>query len=240
MNNKNLAANAAIPIAYAVKNGCDVDVSKADLRLYLIKSLLAGVYSGQGDQLLADIRKYLQGSLANSAKFSVGDFEQSAKLPSGKSITINDPDLDALLMSEKGARSFMLLSLISPNLKFHQVQFHQDHIYPHSGFGTSKLKSLGLEDEKINQWRAKRECLPNLQLLEGKENHAKSKTALVDWIAQEYPDDQQKNAFLQSQRIPAGSTLELKDFDAFFEARKTLLKRELAGLLGVGSSTNPA
>jgi hypothetical protein len=53
------AANAAIPIAYAVKNGRDGDVSKADLRLYLIKSLLAGVYSGQGDQLLADIRKYL-------------------------------------------------------------------------------------------------------------------------------------------------------------------------------------
>jgi len=79
----------------------------------------------------------------------------------------------------------MLLSLISPNLKFHQVQFHQDHIHPHSGFGTSKLKSLGLEDEKIDQWRAKRECLPNLQLLEGKENHAKSKTALVDWIAQD-------------------------------------------------------
>jgi hypothetical protein len=97
------------------------------------------------------------------------------------------------------------------------------------------LKSLGLEDEKIDQWRAKRECVPNLQLLEGKENHAKSKTALVDWIAQEYPDDQQKNAFLQSQRIPAGSTLELKDFDAFFETRKTLLKRELTALLGVGS-----
>jgi len=177
---------------------------------------------------------YLKDSLAYTPKFSVGDFEQSAKLPSGKSIAINALDLDALLMSEKGARSFMLLSLISPNLKFHQVQFHQDHIHPHSGFGTSNLKSLGLDEEKINQWRAKRECAPNLQLLEGKENHAKSKTPLVDWIAQEYPAEQQKNAFLQSQRIPAGSSLELKDFDAFFEARKTLLKSELVGLLSVG------
>ena len=67
--------------------------------------------------------------------------------------------------------------------------------------------------------------------------HAFFEVAIAGQQRQSFPDEQEKNAFLQSQRIPAGSTLELKDFDAFFEVRKTLLKRELAGLLGVRSST---
>jgi hypothetical protein len=234
------AANAVIPIAYAIKKGCDVQASKGDLRLYLIKSLLSGVYSGQGDQLLADIRKYLQSSLELSTKFSLGDFEQSAKLAPGKSIAISDSDLDSLLMSEKGARSFMLLSLISPNLKFHKAWFHQDHIHPHSGFGTSDLASLGIGAEEAEQWRAKRDCVPNLQLLEGKENHTKSKTSFVDWIAKEYPDQQQKKDFLNSQSIPIGCSLELRDFEAFFEGRNKLLKSKLAELLRAGSSASPA
>ena len=36
------SANAVIPIAYAIKRGCDVKSSKADLRLLLIKSQLGG------------------------------------------------------------------------------------------------------------------------------------------------------------------------------------------------------
>ncbi len=234
------ATNAAIPIAYAVMKGCNVTASGADLRLFLIKSSLTGLYGGQGDQMLTEIRRYLHDSLISSTIFSIADFERSTKLPQGRKITINEPDLDELLMSEKGARSFMLLSLISPNLKFHQVQFHQDHIHPHSGFGMNKLQSLGMEIEKINQWIAQRDCVPNLQLLEGKENHAKSSAAFVDWIEHEYPDERQKISFLRSQHIPTGSILELKDFDTFFETRKTLLKKELAALLGVSTTLNRA
>jgi len=160
-----------------------------------------------------------------SAIFPIADFEQSAKLPSGKSIVITELQLDELLMSEKGARTFMLLSLNAPTLKFHLVQFHQDHIHPHSGFETSKLKPLGFENEKIDQWKAKGDCLPNLQLLEGKENHSKSKTPFAQWIAQEYPDEIFRNAFRKSQFIPPEISLDLKDFNAFFEARRKIIER---------------
>ena len=176
------AANSVIPIAYAAKNGCDLQANKAALRLYLIKSLLTGIYGGHGDQLLADIRKYLQGSLPNSPQFSIQDFEQNAKLPSGKSIVVDEESLEDMLRSEKGPRTFMLLSLISPHLKFHQIQFHQDHIHPHSGFSKTKLKSLKLDEERMVDWQNKRDCLPNIQLLEGKENQSKNKKPFREWL----------------------------------------------------------
>jgi hypothetical protein len=50
------SSNAVIPIAYALKLGCDVKTSKADLRLLLVKSLLTGVFGSSGDQVLSSIR----------------------------------------------------------------------------------------------------------------------------------------------------------------------------------------
>ena len=72
-------------------------------------------------------------------------------------------------------------------------------------------------------WQKKRNLLPNLQFLEGSENESKNKTPLEDWIAEgntiEY--------------FPVGTSLKLKDFDAFFEARRILVKKELFKLFGL-------
>ena len=237
------AANAVIPIAYAIKNGCDISASKVDLRLYLIKSLLTGVYSGHGDQLLADIRKYLEDALKKSALFSVDNFETTAKLPSGKSIIIDKQIFDDLLMSEKGPRTFMLLSFLYPHLKFHTTQFHQDHIHPHSGFSKVKLKQLGLTEEQINDWQDKRDCLPNLQLMEGKENQSKNKKPFADWLKESQPNLNDQKLFLNANHIPDDASLDLKGFEIFFEKRKAKLKEKLEIILNVatqsGSKTEP-
>jgi hypothetical protein len=228
------SVNAVIPIAYAIKRGCDLKaVSKADLRLLLIKSLLTGVYGSSGDQVLSSMRNAMEVTVKADGPFELATLEKKVRLPGGKSVAISEETLDDLLHSTKGPRSFALLSLLTSNLKFNQVQFHQDHIHPHAGFNTADLRKLKLNDDQISDWQAKRDALPNLHLLEGKENQSKLATPFAVWLKKECPkaaDD--LKSYLRGHQIPDVS-LELSEFATFFEKRSALLKEKLAELLNV-------
>jgi uncharacterized protein with ParB-like and HNH nuclease domain len=226
------SVNAVIPIAYAIKRGCDIKASKADLRLLLIKSLLTRVYSSSGDQVLSSMRKAIEDTVKGGNAFELDRLEKRVRLPGGKSIAIGEDTLDELLRATKGSHSFMLLSLLTSHLKFNQVQFHQDHIHPHAGFGTNALRKLKLSDETIRDWQEKRDMLPNLQLLEGKENQGKCATPFEVWLSKEYPKGADRSAFLRSHHIPNVS-LELSEFDTLFEKRRNILKTKLANMLNV-------
>lgn len=124
---------------------------------------------------------------------------------------------------EKGQNTYVLLSLLYPNLKLNQVSFHQDHCHPYVSFENKNIKSLELSDDKVREWQKKRNLLPNLQFLEGNENESKNKTPLKDWIS----------AGNTIKYFPEGVSLELKDFDIFFDKRKDLMKKELCNLFGL-------
>jgi len=227
------SVNAVIPIAYAIKRGCDIDASNADLRLLLIKSLLAGVYGSSGDQVLSSMRRAIEETLKADGAFELARFEKKVRLPGGKSVVISEETLDELLWSTKGPRTFALLSLLAPHLRFNQVQFHQDHIHPDAGFNLAALRKLSLTSEQIADWQEKRDELPNLQLLEGRENKSKSKTPFSVWLKRSYPDESAAKDYLRSQQIPPKVSLELAQFENFFERRKALMKTKLAELLDV-------
>ena len=59
--------------------------------------------------------------------------------------------------------------------------------------------------------------MPNLQFLEGGENESKNKTPLKEWVGK-------GNSFAYH---PKGISLELIDFESFFEERRVLIKKEL-------------
>jgi hypothetical protein len=227
------SVNAVIPIAYAIKQGCDLKTSKADLRLLLVKSLLTGVYGSSGDQVLASMRRAVADTVKPGGSFDIAAFEKTSKLPGGRSISINEEVLDELLESTKGGRTFALLSLLSPHLRFSQVQFHQDHIHPHAGFSVSALRKLKLTDQQIDEWREMRDALPNLQLLEGRENQIKSKTTFRDWLQRQVPNISEARAYLRTQNIPVAVSLDLENFENFYEKRRVLLKQKLAKMLNV-------
>jgi hypothetical protein len=232
------SANAVIPIAYAIKRGCDLKASKADLRLLLIKSLLTGVYGSSGDQVLSSMRKGVAETINAGDAFDLAKLEKKVRLPGGKSLTISEETLDDVLLSTKGARSFALLSLLTSHLKFNQVQFHQDHIHPHAGFNTVALRKLKFNDDQISDWQAKRDALPNLHLLEGKENHSKLATPFAAWLKKEYPKEADRSSYLRSHHIPDFS-LELSDFAEFFKKRQIRLKDKLVELLKVSAKGLP-
>ena len=81
---------------------------------------------------------------------------------------------------------------------------------------------------QIADWQRKRNLLPNLQFLEGGENESKNKTPLATWIGAGNTINYQ----------PAGVSMELKDFDTFFEARRILVKKELFGLFDLTYETD--
>jgi hypothetical protein len=198
----------------------------------LIKSILTGVYGSSSDQVLSSIRKAIEETMKVGGTFELERLEKKVRLPGGKSIAISEDTLDDLLLSTKGPRSFALLSLFATHLKFSQVQFHQDHIHPYAGFSTGTLRKLKLNDDEIRDWQVKRDMLPNLQLLEGRENQGKCAIPFEVWLKKEYPKDADLRAFLRSNHIPNVS-LELGEFNNLFEKRRGILKAKLGKMLNV-------
>lgn len=132
-------------------------------------------------------------------------------------------------MQKKGSRvageALYYLSLDCMNRNF---KYEQDHLHPYDRFDGNKPVSVSMEDWK--RWRGNRNRLPNLHLLEGRSNGSKNNMRLVDY----YNDmnDDQKAEFLKQAMIADGVSLEIEDFEKFYEARKAILSERVRELLG--------
>lgn len=158
---------------------------------------------------------------------------RNTKLPAGKTLKFDEEDLETLFDYEKGPYTFMILSLLYPHLKLGQIKFHQDHVHPYSQFRKNNLKKLGLDEQQQNEWITKRDTLPNLQLLEGGENKAKSSKTFKEWIHEEnniFDIDHYKKIHY----IP-DVDLEFSNFEEFYNERKKLMKKRF-GLVMTGES----
>ncbi|MBU6159103.1 MAG: DUF262 domain-containing protein, partial [Bacteroidetes bacterium] len=235
--------NATIIIAYYLyKNGIVNDSSKIEIKKYLIHALLNGVYGSSQDQLIAFLRNHFRqsskdenGKITFKLKNNIFSFEELLKLelPSRKSLYVTELELDNFMSYRKGASSFFVLSLLYPNLKYKEVQFHQDHIHPASKFHPSVLSSFGLTQEEQDEWIKLRDMVPNLQLLEGRQNESKNATDFNIWLSKK--DVSAQNHFKVSNYIPDDLSLDFKDFMNFFEDRKIKIKEELKKVLAINN-----
>lgn len=240
-NGENLTSqNAVIPIAYYfVKEGNELPNSKKEIKKYIIHALLKQIYGGQGDLVLSTIRDALRKKDRDNYVLEQTDFSfnllLNAKLPGNKALIITNEDIEEILEYRKGPYTFMMLSLLYPNLRFGQVKFHQDHIHPASLFADAKLKKYDIPKEKWKRWQEMKDRLPNLQLMEGKENESKNKTPFKNWLygkdANENPNVSDIDRFKKDNYIPTGLSLDFKDFEYFYEARKNMLRDEIKKVL---------
>ncbi len=240
-NSENLTSqNAVIPIAYHfIKGGNDSSNSKNGVRKYIVHSLLRRIYGGQGDQVLSSIRDAIreQDGQRYKLKQNVFSFDLllDANLPGTKSLQTTSDDIEDLLEYRKGSYSFMVLSLLYPNLKFGQVEFHQDHIHPSSQFTDAKLRKYGITEEKWEDWQYMKDTLPNLQLMEGRENESKNKTPFKDWLhgtdSDGNPNVNDVGKFKQDNLIPEDVGLDLADFEEFYSGRTEILKEKISNIL---------
>lgn len=235
--------NSVIIIAYHfMKGGINNEISKKAIKKYLLHALLKNVYGGQGDQVISAFRNALRikdESKEYILKNNDFSFEKllNLKLPANKTLKISEEDIEDFLMYKIGAISFFVLSLLYPNLKFNEVHFHQDHIHPDSRFRNHKLRIAGIPEEKWEMWQQLKDTIPNLQLMEGRENESKNAKPFKEWLYGKNSSDNKNVAdipkFCSDNYIPLDIEYSFINFDFFYSKRKKLIKEKLQGILNL-------
>lgn len=230
------SANALIPVAYHLlklghpSNYVESSQYKSDrevLKLWLDRSLLKRVYSGQSDSTLRTIRRVQQ---ENSGSFPAESIAQA--LVQTRSVHFAKPDLDALLSYRYGqSYTFIVLSMLYPWLKYDQ-HFHIDHIFPRALFTEKELATRGIPRERWTLWLEHFNDLANLQLLQGLPNEEKSDKEFEEWLALTAPQPGQLGTYRELHLIP-DMELSFENFPEFLAAREQLMSARLATRLQV-------
>ena len=224
--------NATMPIAYYIYKGGRIadSSSKQEVRKFLSVAMAKRLFGVASNSALNATRNTLRSINCATTPFTLSLF-RTTTLTGGRTFTVSETeDIEYWLNNyEKGQNTYTILSLLYPNLKLSQVAFHQDHCHPFASFETRKLQKLQVPEVKITEWQKKRNLLPNLQFLEGLENESKNQTPLADWVAK-------GNDFAYH---PQNVSLALEDFDAFFNARRNLIKEALKTIFDINTQQNP-
>lgn len=229
-NSKNMISYVSVsPIVYYRYKGGSFDSnSKAELKKYIVIAQVKQIFGAASNSALTSIRDALKEAPTNS--FSMKNLN-GIRFTGDRYLRYTADEIDSMFDTyEFGAYTFMLLSLLYPNLKYSQKGFHQDHMHPFTGFEESKIKGLVLPDGTIidedtkEDWRRRRNTLANLQLLERRENESKNDTPLVDWLK---VAENRENA----KYLPSGISYELSNFEEFMEKRQELMSKALKEIL---------
>ncbi|HCQ4576774.1 TPA: DUF262 domain-containing protein [Escherichia albertii] len=233
-NAQNLRATSAIlPLAYYLyhRKLTESYLSRVEyvddreyIRSWLIRSLLkaSGIWGSGLDTLLTMLRSDIK-QLGDTG-FPLEKI-QSTMQQRGKSLRFDSEEISELAQLDYGnPRTFALLTLLFPGFDFSR-HFHVDHIYPKGLFTRKNLAKVGVPEEQIDELIEASNKLPNLQLLEGTINNQKRQKMPHEWYAQQWPNHDARQSYIQSQAITSLPE-ELNQFMDFYRARQeTLLGR---------------
>ncbi|QJD97710.1 DUF262 domain-containing protein [Mucilaginibacter robiniae] len=233
--------NAIVPIAYYLKSiGLpeNYEVSthyiqdRADLKKWLIFSLLKRVFGGQSDNVLRIVRKAIQ---EKPGSFPLNHIIDQFK-GTNKTLLFTDEDIENLTWSKYGqSGTFAVLSLLYPSLDFRN-KFHIDHIYPKSKMTERHLKKKGIAKDDIETYVSYTDFLGNLQLLDAIPNIEKQNKEFDTWLTSLYNEDEIKD-FRKKHYLP-NVDLSLGNFIEVFNKREKLIISYLKKLLQMESSTD--
>ncbi|GAA1654785.1 DUF262 domain-containing protein [Actinoplanes couchii] len=235
------AASVVVPIAYYLARRGLTDnylTSGADakdrlvLRQWITRSLMKrGIWGSGLDTLLSRIRDAIDEEDTPGFPGARIEKEMGAL---GKTLSFEATEIDDLLeLKYGGQRTFAALALLYPGLDFAK-QFHEDHIFPRARFTAKKLRDAGISPDAIDDYTARIDLLPNLQLLGGVANVEKQAKLPGDWLTSAFASEAEKTTYVSDndlQDLPLG----IEGFVEFFETRKTRMRERLSVILGVGA-----
>ena len=232
------SANALLPIAYFLyhrRSSLSSEDRKA-IRGLLIRSLLKrGIWSSSVDNLLVAIRRAIRESSCHDG-FPARAIEKA--MPSGKSLTFDDEELQDLADAEYGGRAYGLLFLLYDFVDVTTNHFHIDHVFPRALMTPARLKQAGISEEKIPEYLDRVNRLANLQLLEGSTNTSKGAKLPADWLSARYPDEEERRHHCHLHDLGEVPT-EIEGFLDFYEARRNRILEKLRRLLASDSTGTP-
>lgn len=234
-----ISTNAIIPIAYYLlkndrkDNYLDSSSFKDDRRKvqeWLVRVLLKGVFGGQPDALYPVLRNIINENLGAFPLEAIIDRYKGKR----KSIVFTEDDLDSLLeLQYNKPRTYSALTLLYPGLN-QSFRYHQDHIYPQRFFTPSKLNKEGVSDhESMQEYLNRYNKLANLQLLQAVENTEKNGKHFKEWLYEKFESEYDRQLFCQTHLIPTDVDLSFDNFVEFYEARKSIVRKQLQIALGV-------
>lgn len=230
------AKNAVIPIAYYLykfdKSDCIlkaqnmIDDKKAMLK-WLNLSIIKGIFGGQSDTVLKKIKSVIDSD--SSGHFPYDAIVKAFADDPNKNYSMDDAFIESLLTEQWGTSTgTIVLNLIYPDEVYQYGKaIAQDHMHPKSFFENEKnLKALNLNDEDMEFYKDKNNynSILNLQLLNSSLNSSKGDNPLHDWA----DSNRIKNIDLL---LEPSTSLDVKDFRQFIEARRTVLKEKLKNIL---------
>lgn len=212
--------NVLLPIIYYVYYNPEYNKNIKAVRAYLLRAIFFTYFQSGTTSKLQQMKSNI-----NSFGYEI----TIEMLNQMNDLRVTDGKIEDVLNSEKGSRVagevLYYLNLEWTNKNF---KYEQDHLHPENRFNGSKPVSVTIEEWK--RWRGMRNRLPNLHLLEGRSNGSKNDMRLIDY----YNDmnDEQKEKFSKQAMIPQDVSLEIEDFEKFYEARKAILAEKIRELLG--------
>ena len=227
--------NAIVPVVYyRYWFGQDAfadDAVNFEIRKYIVLAHLNQIFGRSTNSALSLIRSEIDKHIRAKEKFHLS-WLQAIKFTGAVTLTCSRETIEKWFDDfEKGPQTFMVLSLLYPDLRYGQVSFHQDHMHPYAEFNNEKvLMGLALPGgatmtrDKIKAWKHQRNTLANLQLLEGGENQSKNDISLKKWLS--IPKNEKAAKYL-----PESISLDLENFDEFLEERRKLMIAELEKIL---------
>lgn len=227
--------NAAIPIIYYVyKNNLASSITKStfseEYRENIVKwlnlSLIKGVFGGQSDSVLKKIRDVIKEEPTRNFPFDriVKAFETDP----AKNYSLDDAFIDSILLEQYGSptATLVLQLLYQDKVLRYGKAVAQDHMHPRAVFeDPSRLSALNLSTEQVEFFTDPQNynSVLNLQLLESAENASKNDASLADWV-------QSRGLKNYELLVDPDVSLDIKDFEAFIESRKRVLKDKLKSL----------
>lgn len=212
--------NVLLPIIYFIYYNPEYRNNLDGIRAYLIRAVLFTYFQSGTTSKLQQMKSRIN---ENDYEITVDMLNQMNDL------RVTDGKIEDILNEEKGSRvAGEALYFLSLDWRNNHFKYEQDHLHPFERFDGNKPIAVSMEDWR--NWRGNRNRLANLHLLEGRSNASKSDMRLVDY----YNDmnDAQKEEFRKQSFIPEGVSLELENFDEFYEKRKKILTVKIRELLG--------
>jgi len=214
--------NVLLPVIYSLYYDHTYEENKAAIRAYLLRSIIFTYFQSGTTSKLNQMRNRIN-DYSYKITFEMLDNDVNE-------LRVTDGKIEDILGSEKGSRvAGEVLHYLSVEWLNNAFKYEQDHLHPESRFNPN-TKPPKVTPETWTRWRLNRNRLPNIHLLEGRSNSSKGAISLIDYFSQMNPE--QRAQHMETAMIPDGVSLEIEQFEEFYEARKKLLTKKIKELLG--------
>lgn len=217
--------NVLLPVIYAVYYNSENTVKqelKNNIFTYIVRAVLFKFFNSGTTSKLSALRAELYN---HNFKFDL------AWMNARNDLTVRDIYIEDILNCKKNDKiASEALFYLNRSWINSDLSYELDHLHPYASFDTT---IYGITNEQWMEWRINRDRLANLWPLIGSDNGSKNSTPLISYFNNKTVEQQE--TFLEHAMIPKGISLELSDFDAFYEKRREIMYKKLKDIL-VGES----